>query len=264
MLARHVVVSHVHRYQGEFFELLSPVQTTHYSEVGWTQLSQPLPATIVQRFDGKVIAITGYEADIVRVDAQGNITSVPCFEQYNHHYSGFMVGKLAAPSGPVLAADGKSVVMGGHGEPLQGWDVGASAFVGGVEIPSTQAFSEGNGNEHRGSWHGYPACVFALRVCVCVRVCVRVWVGGWVGAYVRVRGRVTLRACVSRHSHVTAGCESGLPFNCLPKNHTNNAHVPPPPPRHHRRDPSMHDVCVRLNQPPPPQQQQQQQRRRRR
>ncbi len=159
-----------HRYQGEFFELLSPVQSTHYSEVRWTQLPQPLPADIVQRFDGKVMVVTGYEADIVRTDAAtGNLTSVPCFEQYNHHYSGYMMGKLATPSGPVLAADGKSFVMGGHGEPLQGWDVGASAFVGGVEIPSTQVFSEGNGNEHRGSWHGYPACVRAGVVRCCVR-----------------------------------------------------------------------------------------------
>ena len=31
--------------------------------------------------------------DIIRKDASGKETSVPCYELYNHHYSGWMHGK---------------------------------------------------------------------------------------------------------------------------------------------------------------------------
>jgi hypothetical protein len=38
-----------------------------------------LPTDVVARFDGKAMAITGHEVDVVRVDnATGNVSSVPC------------------------------------------------------------------------------------------------------------------------------------------------------------------------------------------
>ena len=41
-----------------------------------------------------------YEVDIVRKDpATGRMVSVPCYEQYNHHYSGFMYRCAASSSG---------------------------------------------------------------------------------------------------------------------------------------------------------------------
>lgn len=44
-----------------YFDVWSNEIATHYGEVFWTDLgTQPLPAEIVKRFDGKVIAIQGY------------------------------------------------------------------------------------------------------------------------------------------------------------------------------------------------------------
>ena len=41
-------------FHGEYFELLGPESTTHYSEVLWHTQPLDLPAEIVARFDGKV------------------------------------------------------------------------------------------------------------------------------------------------------------------------------------------------------------------
>ena len=50
----------------EYFDVWSPELATHYAEVFWAdQGEQPLPEEIVKRFDGKVIAIQGYEQDQV-------------------------------------------------------------------------------------------------------------------------------------------------------------------------------------------------------
>ena len=73
-------------FRGEFFEILGPPTTTHYSEVFWAPQPVDLPESIVQRFDGKVMAVTGYEVDIVRTSKDGKTTtSVPAWEIYNHY-----------------------------------------------------------------------------------------------------------------------------------------------------------------------------------
>ena len=53
--------TNLREHRGEFFEMLGPVKTSQYSEVNWASGTTSLPEDIVQRFDGKVIAITGYE-----------------------------------------------------------------------------------------------------------------------------------------------------------------------------------------------------------
>ena len=67
---------------------------------------------------------TGYEVNIVRTAADGTQTPVPCYEQYNHHFSAFMYGKAVelnmAPTHPLM----------GHGIPLPAFNfitVSASA-----------------------------------------------------------------------------------------------------------------------------------------
>ncbi len=46
----------------EYFDVYSPPITSKYAEVYWTMMpAVPLPENIVKRFDGKMIAIVGYE-----------------------------------------------------------------------------------------------------------------------------------------------------------------------------------------------------------
>jgi hypothetical protein len=249
-------------HRGDFFEIYGPETKSQYSEVFWSPQTTPLPADIVSKYHGKTIAVTGYEVDIVRQDAHGNEEHVPCYEQYNHHYTGFMHGSSVAMVHPEtdsdveqltkkLAEEGKLGMS--HGMPLpyfvpltacnftgvwldkangisvnvlesgvesgwsgacmggKGWSDGKGAILaptaahpqGGatsnhdgagyfessssgmvcaviawskgqtwyrsgelsptpapapaaVGIPHAQAFSEGNGNEHRQSFKGYP------------------------------------------------------------------------------------------------------------
>ena len=50
----------------EYFDVYSPEIATHYGDVFWhDQGTLELPTEIVERFAGKVIAITGYEQDQV-------------------------------------------------------------------------------------------------------------------------------------------------------------------------------------------------------
>jgi len=49
-------------------DVWAPEIATHYGEVFWTsQGNQPIPPEIVERFKGKVMAITGYEQVWLRV-----------------------------------------------------------------------------------------------------------------------------------------------------------------------------------------------------
>merc|ERR1719330_1914271 len=57
----------------EYFDVWAPEIATHYGEVFWAdQGNQPLPDHIVERFAGKVMAITGYEQDQVMVIPTGH------------------------------------------------------------------------------------------------------------------------------------------------------------------------------------------------
>ena len=50
----------------EYFDVWAPEIATHYGDAFWTsQGNTPLPQHIVERFKGKVMAITGYEQDQV-------------------------------------------------------------------------------------------------------------------------------------------------------------------------------------------------------
>jgi hypothetical protein len=56
----------------EYFDVWAPEIATSYGQAFWTdQGSQPLPPDVVKRFDGKVIAIQGYEQDQVMVQPAG-------------------------------------------------------------------------------------------------------------------------------------------------------------------------------------------------
>ena len=86
----------VHR-GDDYFEVFSPVYTSKYGQVNWDGFSIPLPQEIVDAWDNRTMNVVGYEFDAVRKVGGGactnNITahsdcettSVPAWEQYNHH-----------------------------------------------------------------------------------------------------------------------------------------------------------------------------------
>jgi len=95
------------------------------------------------------MAVTGFEVDVVRRTAAGEV-SVPCTESYNHHYSNWMVSSDAQ-----FVGHGEDM---GHGHTLR---FGPAAGAGpekarAAGVPLVQSFNEHNGNEHRQSYHGYP------------------------------------------------------------------------------------------------------------
>lgn len=144
-------------YRGEYFEMLGPATTSSYSEVYWQPQPVELPQHIVDRFDNRVMAVTGYEVDLVRTDGHNNSVPAPCFELYNHHWTGWMRGKHASPTSQAGSDDNPIVEAAppmAHGQPIPTWHVrDTPGVIRG--IPSVQGFSEGNGNEHRGSYRGY-------------------------------------------------------------------------------------------------------------
>jgi hypothetical protein len=67
-------------FTGKYFELLSAPIQSQYSQVVWHQLpSVPLPPDLVKEFDGKVMAFTGFEVDVLR-NVSGKWEHVPCYE----------------------------------------------------------------------------------------------------------------------------------------------------------------------------------------
>eukprot|EP00750_Incisomonas_marina_P031514 INCI8217.1.p1 GENE.INCI8217.1~~INCI8217.1.p1 ORF type:complete len:885 (+),score=119.99 INCI8217.1:128-2782(+) len=144
----------------EYFDVWAPEIATQYAQVFWTsQGTLPLPDEIVKRFEGKVIAITGYEQDQVMVTPTGQPgvnpdkdVSVPINWAYNHHYMAWMAG--ADAEFVEVPSDGLADWMA-HGAPTKVIAVPKpSAKLHGY--PVSQMFSEGNGGESRKSYHGYP------------------------------------------------------------------------------------------------------------
>ena len=76
----------------ESFDVYHGPITTQYSQIWWASTSNPLPDDLVQRFDGKAIAIVGLEMDQVRKTPRGDVP-VPINVAYNHHHDTAVVGK---------------------------------------------------------------------------------------------------------------------------------------------------------------------------
>ena len=132
----------------EHFDVYGEVRTL-FSQVYWTT-NNPinLPKELVDRFKGKIMAITGYEVDQVThsgpqigsttdskklggfscyPDCSDTDTSIPLYNAYNHHYFSWLVGSnvdhFSRPNG----------------------------------FPTRIVFKENSGGEFRKSYHGYPA-----------------------------------------------------------------------------------------------------------
>jgi hypothetical protein len=147
----------------------SPTIKSLYSQVFWKGLPPvAIPAEIVKRFDGKAMAVVGFEVDQVRRTPQGDV-SVPINIAYNHHFESNMVGKKARFQKVTLnGPDDPRVVEHrarmGHGMPS---DTGEAWVVEELEAPSrpgvatNQGFGAANGGEYRMSFHGYaPGTLF--------------------------------------------------------------------------------------------------------
>jgi hypothetical protein len=139
-------------FRGEFFEMYGHWQNTTYSEVDWHADPVPLPAEIVKRFDGKVMAVVGFESQLVRENAAGEEELVPTTQLYNHHYSGTMSGKHAHRA---EWPEGVTPMKGTHGGNVPYYRLDESQRKSGERFPWVSSFSEGNGNEHRNSFKGY-------------------------------------------------------------------------------------------------------------
>eukprot|EP00440_Ansanella_granifera_P035912 gb/GFBE01038957.1/.p1 GENE.gb/GFBE01038957.1/~~gb/GFBE01038957.1/.p1 ORF type:complete len:785 (+),score=142.22 gb/GFBE01038957.1/:1-2355(+) len=139
----------------EYFDVYSDEIATHYGEVFWTSLPPvSLPEDIISRFRGKVMAVTGYEADQVMESPEGDV-SVPISWAYNHHYVSWMTGQYSEMN--QVPADPHDTMN--HGAPFV-WKAlekpEAASRTTFKDVPTSQIFSEGNGGEMRKSFHGYP------------------------------------------------------------------------------------------------------------
>jgi hypothetical protein len=155
----------------EFFDLYSNPFTTLYSQVYWTQLGAvPLPPHIVSRFaGGKVMALTGWEADQVLKGAGPNGTdvSVPITWSYNHHHGGALIGASAhlarvtprdgagrwAAASAAAAEEGHGML--GSGGREEAWVV-QQVRPTATRAPGSATLNSGNGGEFRKSYHGFP------------------------------------------------------------------------------------------------------------
>jgi len=146
----------------EYFEVYSPPISTKYSEVYWTMMDPvPIDKDLVARFQGKTMAIVGYETDQVIVTEGQPDVSVPITHAYNHHFEAYLSGSLSE----MRKVEGEEAVaamdrgMNNHGAPaffhtFRREDIGDPNADS--DVPTSQFFSEGNGGEFRKSFHGYP------------------------------------------------------------------------------------------------------------
>ena len=151
----------------DHFDVYGEVHTM-YSQVYWTR-NNPinLPSELVSRFEGKVMAITGYEVDQVThsgpqpgstttrnslggfscyPDCSEGDKSIPIYHAYNHHYFAWLKGRdsemyelenpLKIPNPTNTAFRTKPGVSHGY--------------------PTSIVFKENPGGEFRKSYHGYP------------------------------------------------------------------------------------------------------------
>lgn len=144
------------QHRGRYFELLSHPVSYQYSEVFWKpQPAIPLPPDVVAEFANRSISITGFEVDVLRLNATGGLESVPAYEAYNHHYCCTLLG-----------AQAKMVNMGPPGElGFRGFGVHEpemmprprpGAFGDDSWIPTAHNFWQGNGGEYRKSFKYLP------------------------------------------------------------------------------------------------------------
>ena len=146
----------------EYFDVYSPLISQFYSQVYWKALPPAaLPADVVKKFDGRTMAIVGFEVDQVQnptVPAAGGSAkpgsvdlSVPINVVYNHHFESTMKGK-AAKFVKIQLKDGETPQdHGGHGAPnnKETWIVRPADETQELSAHSSTSFGGANGGEYR-------------------------------------------------------------------------------------------------------------------
>ena len=139
--------------QAKYVDLYSAPIKSRYADIYWTMLPEiPLPSDLIKEYNGKTMAITGYEMDQVIVHPNGTEESIPCTWSYNHHYVSHLQG---ANSKMVKTKKNPNYQMYdfSHGPDSYHFVTINKSLT---SMPSSQTFSSANGGESRGSFHGYP------------------------------------------------------------------------------------------------------------
>jgi hypothetical protein len=141
----------------EFFEVYSPPIKTLYSQVFWKmQEAVPLPNDIQERFADKIMAVTGYEVDQVRITSGGGEKSIPITWAYNHHYGAYLSNSNKTRLVKRKAGKERMYMNHNSNEYWTAELIDNADAADESDIPLHIFFSEGNGGEFRLSYHGYP------------------------------------------------------------------------------------------------------------
>ena len=142
----------------EYFEVyLGPI-TSLYSEVWWKRVpAVELPADLSQRFDGKGMAIVGYETDAVRRTPEGDI-SVPINMAYNHHHDVYITGKYSKMHEVPYDPHDLAIPMMARSNDTH-LTVPIETSESPLNLPTSLHLADGNGGEYRKSYHGFSAPV---------------------------------------------------------------------------------------------------------
>ena len=107
---------------------------------------------MVKQFDGKTMAVVGFELDQVRQLPNGSYESLPMTFAYNHHFESNMVGKhsrmekikITGPNDPRLSDMQRNM---GHGipEPWKGEAWVVKDLKPDSVTPTSQSFGGANG-----------------------------------------------------------------------------------------------------------------------
>ena len=139
----------------EYFDVYHGPITSTYSQVWWTSTANDIPKEVVDRFDGKAIAIVGVEMDQVRKGESGEDISLPITAAYNHHHDTAVIGKNSHMvkmdmHDPRVPPRGQYVRLSHH----QAW-VPMEHTPTQSGLPTRAMFSDGNGGEYRKTFHAY-------------------------------------------------------------------------------------------------------------
>lgn len=142
----------------EYFEVhLGPI-TTLYSQVWWKQVpTVPLPPDLIKRFEGKAMAIVGYETDSVRKTDSGDV-SVPINMAYNHHHDVYLTGKHSKMGQVKYDPLDLTIPMMAKSDP-HFLTVPIETSPSPRNLPTSLHLADGNGGEYRKSYHAFPSPV---------------------------------------------------------------------------------------------------------